>query len=160
MDGRLVNVCKPLASIWGSVERRKEGRKETCKRGPPTGTAEGPQLACLSRTDCISILKPIFSSVTLSGGRSSKPLRDLSVWHSQCWSLLMSDRPKTQGRMMSRGDIVLLVCQEGHWGRDRNGPLRRQRLCHRGGQAALVELGYFFSSFLSYWLCAASPCQA
>lgn len=80
----------------------------------------------------LRILKPIFSSVTLSGGRSSTPLRDLSVWHDQCRSLLMSDGRKTRGRRPSLRTVALHVCQEGP---SEGGS--------RGAQALLARLGYF-----------------
>lgn len=83
----------------------------------------------------VHILRPIFPSVTSSGARSSKPLRDLSVWLNRCWSLLMSDGTETWVRWTSQSDIVVLVCQQGHSGRGRNWPLPRQQFCHGGGWA-------------------------
>lgn len=56
----------------------------------------------------------------------------------------MSDGTKTWVRWMSQSDTVVLVCQQGHSGRDRNWPRPRQQFCHRGGQALSSGWAIFF----------------
>ena len=91
--------------------------------------------------------------MTSSGARSSKPLRDLSVWLSQCWSLLMSDGTKPWVRWMSQSDTVVLVCQQGHPGRNRNWPRPRQQFCHRSGQALSSGWAFFCPVLVSLASC-------
>lgn len=148
MRARLWLPC--VALLRGERERGKEGWKEREEAG------QCPVLPEVT----VHILGPIFPSVTSSGARSSKPLRDLSVWLSQCWSLLMSNGTKTWVKWMSQSNTVVLVCQQGHSGRDRNWPRPRQQFCHGGGQALSSGWAIFFALFLSHWLHADSCHQA
>lgn len=141
------------ARLWLPSVALLRGERERGKgRGDPGQCPVLPEVT-------VHILGPIFPSVTSSGARSSKPLRDLSVWLNRCWSLLMSDGTETWVRWTSQSDIVVLVCQQGHSGRGRNWPLPRQQFCHGGGQVLLSGC-VIFALLLSHWLHADSCPQA